>query len=447
MISSGLWDGTGTLEVLSGAMLTIDTGTALTTPIAFAGTNADLALCGPTADLGRRPVRRVGHRYHRPAGLTWYAAQRFSTTRPAACWRSAAAASFAVGDADRPVPLAGGRRRRHRSLRRLLAAGYAASRRRPAKAVEALRPGDAVLALADGAWVARRVRWVGRTTVDLARHPQPDRGAGPHPRARLRGRPAASRPAALARACGVRRWRADAGAGAAERRDGERRSSRRASPTCMSNSTAHAVLCAEGLPAESYLDTGNRAAFAGAARRARAASRLRLRRRLDERACAPLVLDGPRVAAVHARLRERGGALGSALTASSGLGGVRRADAVLAAGNRRGCVAAGGHAEVLAGQPQLRPRLARPRRRPRRPRRRRGALRLMGGPAARPRSAPAGTRRSRDGAGPTARRGSSCRTLPRPATLAIALAPGRALLGGAAAGADAAPAARAARAA
>jgi hypothetical protein len=53
----------------------------------------------------------------------------------------------------------------------------------------------------------------------------------------------------------------------------------------------HGILLAEGLPAESYLDTGNRAAFSGGI--AVMAHPDFARRVWTERACAPLVTDGP----------------------------------------------------------------------------------------------------------------------------------------------------------
>ncbi len=67
----------------------------------------------------------------------------------------------------------------------------------------------------------------------------------------------------------------------------------------------HAILLAEGLPAESYLDTGNRSAFANAAVVGFAAD-------FDPgavfaSACAPLALDGPVVDAVRSTLRRIAG--------------------------------------------------------------------------------------------------------------------------------------------
>ena len=78
----------------------------------------------------------------------------------------------------------------------------------------------------------------------------------------------------------------------------------------------HAVLLAEGLPCESYLDTGNRDAFAGAAMQlhpdfARAV--------WDEKSCARLVVDGPEREAVRGRLLKQASLLGHCLVEDPGL--------------------------------------------------------------------------------------------------------------------------------
>jgi hypothetical protein len=72
---------------------------------------------------------------------------------------------------------------------------------------------------------------------------------------------------------------------------------------------AHGVLLAEGLPAESYLDTGNRAAFANGA----AAVKMHPDFAHDVwelQACAKLLVEGPAVIAVRERLHARAQALG-----------------------------------------------------------------------------------------------------------------------------------------
>jgi len=81
---------------------------------------------------------------------------------------------------------------------------------------------------------------------------------------------------------------------------------------------AHDVLLAEGLPAESYLDTGNRDAFANGG--AAVALHPDFARGVWERqAVAELVLDGPRLAAARRRLLDRAPALGFRLTGAPGL--------------------------------------------------------------------------------------------------------------------------------
>ena len=76
---------------------------------------------------------------------------------------------------------------------------------------------------------------------------------------------------------------------------------------------AHDVILAEGLPAESYLDTGNRAAFAngGAVAMLHADFALRV---WEAEACAPLVTRGLVLVAAQARLLARAQTLGHRLT-------------------------------------------------------------------------------------------------------------------------------------
>jgi hypothetical protein len=71
----------------------------------------------------------------------------------------------------------------------------------------------------------------------------------------------------------------------------------------------HDVLLAEGMPAESYLDTGNRGVFDNAASSVRAHPAL-ARRVWAERACAPLLLDAASHAPVRRRLLARAAELG-----------------------------------------------------------------------------------------------------------------------------------------
>jgi hypothetical protein len=114
---------------------------------------------------------------------------------------------------------------------------------------------------------------------------------------------------------------------------------------------AHDVLLAEGLACESYLDTGNRAAFANGggavmlhadfARRAWAAG-----------SCAPLVEAGPEVAAVRARLLARAGALGHRRGPDPGLSVLAEGRVLSAGGGRWREVAlpAGARAVAIASR-------------------------------------------------------------------------------------------------
>jgi hypothetical protein len=80
----------------------------------------------------------------------------------------------------------------------------------------------------------------------------------------------------------------------------------------------HTVLSAEGVPAESYLDTGNRSAFANGD----AVIDLHpdfARQVWEARGCAPFVLNGRRMIAAKRRLVARANALGHATTDDPGL--------------------------------------------------------------------------------------------------------------------------------
>lgn len=80
----------------------------------------------------------------------------------------------------------------------------------------------------------------------------------------------------------------------------------------------HDILLAAGLPSETYLDTGNRAAFANGGSAVMAHPDF-ARRVWAAQGAAPLVLDGPQRASIHRRLRLRAEALGHRLTAAPAL--------------------------------------------------------------------------------------------------------------------------------
>jgi hypothetical protein len=75
----------------------------------------------------------------------------------------------------------------------------------------------------------------------------------------------------------------------------------------------HAVLLADGLPAESYLDTGNRAAFANGGGTVPAHADF-ARGVWQQQACAPLLVAGPELAAAKRHLLDRAAALGHVQT-------------------------------------------------------------------------------------------------------------------------------------
>ncbi len=188
------------------------------------------------------------------------------------------------------------------------------------KAVEHVRPGD--VARTHGGRLAP-VRWVGRTRVDLRRHPAPERAAPIRIRAGAfadglprRDLLVSPEHCLLVDGALVPTFLLVNGATVA-RQDGLE-----AVTYWHVELDRHDALLAEGLAAESYLDTGNRALFAGEAGvRALhaepvgppAAAALQV---WAERGCAPLRLEA---AAARANLLARARALGWSLTEAPGV--------------------------------------------------------------------------------------------------------------------------------
>ena len=177
--------------------------------------------------------------------------------------------------------------------------------------VEHLRLG---MALPTASGHLRPIAWIGHTTIDLDRHPEPARAA---PIRILRNAIAPGVPHRdlLLSPDHAIAWR---GAlipihllvnGATIRREPPR-----GGITYFHVELAtHDLLLAEGLATESYLDTGNRAVFANTAGPRLLHPDLTTRA-WDEAACATLLLAGPDVAAAHATLRTRAQDLGHRLT-------------------------------------------------------------------------------------------------------------------------------------
>ncbi len=182
------------------------------------------------------------------------------------------------------------------------------------QAIETLRPGDTVITLSSNDLVPRPVKWIGRRRINIAAHPRPEtvapvrirRGAfaeamphsdlvvSPDHAIYVDGKLICARQ--LLNGTTIRQER-----------------HRTAVEYVHVELDSHAVLLAEGLPAESYLDTGNRGFFANAD------EPLMLHPDLTDEAdcpareaasCAPFVWDEASVRPVWQRLADRAAELG-----------------------------------------------------------------------------------------------------------------------------------------
>ena len=182
------------------------------------------------------------------------------------------------------------------------------------RVVESLMQGDIVLTLADGALVAQPVKWIGRRRIDLTAHPHPEtvapirirRGAfadnmphsdlllSPDHAVFVDGKLIAARQ--LVNGSTIHQ---ENGSAAVEYFHVEL--------------DAHAILLAEGLPAESYLNTGNRSFFANSGEPLVLHPDLTDETDYPTRAaasCAPFAWDEAGVLPVWQRLAARAAALG-----------------------------------------------------------------------------------------------------------------------------------------
>ena len=183
--------------------------------------------------------------------------------------------------------------------------------------VEALRPGDRVAGLVSGQ--SRRVRWIGQRHLDLVRHPRPHDVQPVRIAADAFG---PGRPASDLRLSPDHALLIDAALipvrylvnGASIRQERVPRVTYfHVELEDADGSAVHDALAAEGLAVESYLDTGNRGAFATAD------APLHLhpdfaRAIWSAAGCAPLQIGGPAVATARRRLRQRAPALGYFIT-------------------------------------------------------------------------------------------------------------------------------------
>ncbi len=318
--------GGGTLQLQSGAVLSIRDAGSLPADVAFQGTGADLVMAGDSAATG------IITGFVGPGGLP------NTIDLPGVSYDAAMPVSFdttndvlTLGggsfDVQATFTLAPGTTIAPQTARDALggteifacyAEGTLLATPHGEVRIEALRPGDCVLALEGERWVARPVRWVGRSSVDLARHPHPERIAPVRIRAHafapdMPARDLKLSPEHAVFVDGVLMQAGTLRNGATVTQEFPARIT-----YLHVELDRHAVLRAENLPAESYLDTGNRAAFAGE-QGVRALHQDFGAAAWDTRACAELVLAGPRLAAAQSRLRARAAALGFALTAAAGL--------------------------------------------------------------------------------------------------------------------------------
>ncbi|MBN9508692.1 MAG: Hint domain-containing protein [Alphaproteobacteria bacterium] len=174
-------------------------------------------------------------------------------------------------------------------------------------AVEDLRPGARILSARTGRWL--RMTWLGRRTLDAARHPRPADVAPVRIRAHafVPGQPARDlrlSPDHAVFADGVLIPVRHLLNGATIVQEPAARIT-----YFHVELEAHDVLFAEGLPAESYLDTGNRGAFDNAPGAVTLTADF-ARRAWAARGCAPLLTGGRMVEDLVARLTARAVALG-----------------------------------------------------------------------------------------------------------------------------------------
>ena len=170
--------------------------------------------------------------------------------------------------------------------------------------VERLRPGDDVLTLGGAACHPRRVRWVGQFTVDLTRHPWPERAAPVRIRAHAFADCMPARDLLVSPDHALLFAGAFIHAGALLNGLSIVQDFPPRVTYWHVELDRHSVLLAEGLPAESYLDLGNRGLFDGEPGTRPLHPDLAAQR-WTESACAPLLLEGERRRAAHARLLAR----------------------------------------------------------------------------------------------------------------------------------------------
>jgi len=312
---NGSLAGPGTIAIASGTTLTVDDASPWSSDIAFAaGGSGDYVLSVPTADQGKIFFGSAGGVSDTLdlSGLAYTPVYQ-PTFDPASGILTLAGGSLntitvtgivAPGDAQFRTQHDTGTGTDIVMTLPCFTAGTRIATPQGDAAVEALREGDLVLTLEDGASVARPVRWVGRRHVDCRRHPRPQSvwpvriAAGAFAEAQP-VRDLYLSPDHAVFVAGVLipvRYLLN-GASIAQVNMAD-------VTYCHVELPQHAVLLAEGLACESFLDTGGRAAFAngGAVVQMHPAF---ARDVLDGEACAPVVIAGKLLDRVRAALRQR----------------------------------------------------------------------------------------------------------------------------------------------
>ncbi len=180
--------------------------------------------------------------------------------------------------------------------------------------IEALAAGDPVVVLEDGQRSLRPVKWMGHRTVNLAAHPYPHLAAPVRIRQGALGEAMPRRDLLVSPAHGLF---IDGGLVPANLLINHMTITQDLQAKTVTyyhlECEQHAIVLAEGVPAESYLDTGNRAFFENAALPTVLHPEFHSNaghKSWETDACAPLVVDTDRVAPIWTRVAERARSLG-----------------------------------------------------------------------------------------------------------------------------------------
>ena len=194
------------------------------------------------------------------------------------------------------------------------AAGTRVSTERGEVAVEDLAEGDMVVTLSGDTRSLRPVRWIGNRRMNVRQHPQPNLVAPVRVRQHAFGENLPSRDLLLSpdHCLFVNGKLIPAKLLINDRTIVQERDTA-AVHYYHVELDRHAVMFAEGLPAESYLDTGNRAMFSNAGLALMLHPDFEVNANLkcwETDACAPLAVSAEIVKPIHDRLADRAGSLG-----------------------------------------------------------------------------------------------------------------------------------------